>query len=316
MKIAKKIGKISLIVLLSLIGLLVLVWGGLNLAKFGIYAEYYSIKTDVCDNPGLNDGFVCQGITYVEEEEKILVSGYMTNDSASRIYVTDKQDNSYYVTIKKTNGNDFTGHAGGIAYCGDTVYVANGNAVHILSLADILTAKDGGSVTIASKVTVNNAASFIYADETYLYVGEFHDGGKYNIQGHEFNGNHAIVERFAIATFPSSGEGTPDRIYSIPNKVQGFCVTPDGKMIMSTSYGLTDSHYYVYGEADAYESGETFNGTSVYYLGDCKRDVKGPAMAEGLDYMDGKVITLTESASNKYIFGKLFFANQIVGLQF
>jgi len=39
-------------------------------------------------------------------------------------------------------------------------------------------------------------------------------------------------------------------------------------------------------------------------------------MAEGLDYYDGKVITLTESASNKYIFGKLFFAFKIVGLDF
>ena len=28
----------------------------------------------------------------------------------------------------------------------------------------------------------------------------------------------------------------------------------------------------------------------------------------------GKIITLTESASNKYIFGKFFFANDIVSL--
>ena len=39
-------------------------------------------------------------------------------------------------------------------------------------------------------------------------------------------------------------------------------------------------------------------------------------MAEGLDYLDGEVITLTESASNKYIFGKFFFANKIVSLKF
>lgn len=37
-------------------------------------------------------------------------------------------------------------------------------------------------------------------------------------------------------------------------------------------------------------------------------------MAEGLDFTNGKVITLTESASDKYIFGKFFFANQIVAL--
>lgn len=36
MKVLKKIGKISLIVLLSVVGLFVLVWGGFNLAKFAI----------------------------------------------------------------------------------------------------------------------------------------------------------------------------------------------------------------------------------------------------------------------------------------
>ena len=41
----------------------------------------------------------------------------------------------------------------------------------------------------------------------------------------------------------------------------------------------------------------------------------GPAMSEGLDFYEGRVITLTESASNKYIFGKFFFANKIVGLE-
>ena len=33
------------------------------------------------------------------------------------------------------------------------------------------------------------------------------------------------------------------------------------------------------------------------------------------DFYDGKIITLTESASQKYIFGKLFGATKIVGLK-
>jgi hypothetical protein len=37
-------------------------------------------------------------------------------------------------------------------------------------------------------------------------------------------------------------------------------------------------------------------------------------MAEGLDLYNGKVITMSESASNKYIFGKFFFANKIITL--
>ena len=312
MQIAKKIGKIALIVLLSIIGFVVLVWGGLNLAKFAIYSEFYSIKTDVCENPGLSDGFVCQGITYVEEEEKILVSGYMADKSASRIYVTDSNNDSYYVTLKKSNGKDFKGHAGGIAYYGDKVYVADGDAIHILSLSALLSAQNGDAVTVTEKIPVHNQASFIYADETYVYVGEFHDGGAY-VTDHPYdtpNGtNYAIVERFTHDNLTA-----PNKVYSIPNKVQGFCMTPEGKMVLATSYGLADSHYYVYDESEATDSGLTFEGAPVYFLGECERDVRGPAMAEGLDYMDGKIVTLTESASNKYIFGKFFFAFKIFAL--
>ena len=86
--------------------------------------------------------------------------------------------------------------------------------------------------------------------------------------------------------------------------------------MLYTSYGLSDSVYYVYSESDAVDSGETLDGAPVYYLDKCLSEMKGPAMAEGLDYYDGKVITLTESASDKYIFGKFFFANKIVALDF
>ena len=37
-------------------------------------------------------------------------------------------------------------------------------------------------------------------------------------------------------------------------------------------------------------------------------------MAEGLDHYNGRILTLTESASDKYIYGKLFFATDIVEL--
>ena len=313
MSTAKKIGKVVLIVLLSIIGFVVLVWGGTNLAKFAIYSEYYSVKTDVCDIPGTNDGFVCQGITYVEEEEKILVTGYMSPKSASRIYVTDTNSQSYYVSLKNSNGKDYTGHAGGIAYHGDKIYISNGSAIHVVNLQDVLNAQNGDAVTIQYKINVHTAASFIYADENYVYVGEFHDGGEYETS-HVFGENHAVIERFSISSLPTSAStATPDKVYSIRNNIQGVCFA-NGKIVLSASWGITDSHYYVYDEADAYDSGEDFYGADVYFLGECKRDLKGPAMAEGLDYMDGKVITLTESASNKYIFGKFFFAFKITAL--
>ncbi len=311
-KFWKGFGKVALIVLIAIVGLLVVVLGGLNLAKFAIYKEYYSIKTDVCGNPGLTDGFVCQGIASADEKGVILVSGYMADDSASRIYVTTTDSESYYVQLKKGD-KDFTGHAGGVATTGDTVYVASGNKIWTLSLTEILAAKNGDYVDVGEGIEVNNEASFVYTDEQYLYVGEFHDGGKYNIVGHE--NQTAEGTHYAICTKYSLDDlSTPVKVYSIRNKVQGICFTPDGKVVMSTSYGLADSVYYVYEESEATDSGKTMDGAPLFYLDSLKKEMKGPAMSEDLDYYDGGVITMTESASNKYVFGKFFFAYKIFKL--
>ena len=312
MKVLRKCGKILLIFLLCVIGLLVLAWGGLNVGKFIIYSDYYAKETSLCGNPGLGDGFVCQGIAVSETDGKYFVSGYMKDDSASRIYVTDEENNSYYVTLQKANGEAFTGHAGGIAYTNGTLYIANGKKIYTLSADAVLNAQNGDSVSIDEGTKVNNSASFVYTDESYLYVGEFHDGGKY-VTEHPYEtaeGTHyAIVSRYSINDLSK-----PDKIYSIRDKVQGICFTPDGKVVMSTSYGLTDTVYYVYNESEATDSGKTLDGAKVYYLEKCVQEFKGPAMGEDLDYSDGKIVTLTESASDKYIFGKFFFANKIVGL--
>ena len=311
-KTLKLIGKIVLIVLCALLAAVLLFWGGLNVAKYIIYDEYYDIEENVCQNPGLSDGFVCQGIAASEKQGVILVSGYMKDDSPSRIYVTNEKNESYYVSLAK-EGKGFTGHAGGIATTGDTVYLANGGRIYSFALADLLACKKGDTLEIGEGTAVNTAASFVYTDEEYLYVGEFHDGGAYVIEGHESDtaeGKHyAYCTKYALSDLE-----TPLKVYSLRNKVQGICFTPGGKVVLSTSYGLADSVYYVYDEAKATPSGKTVDGAPLYYLDSLEKEVKGPAMGEDLDWYKGKILTLTESASDKYIFGKFFFADKIVAL--
>lgn len=294
------------------VALVILLWAGLNIAKYALYSDYYSMKSNVCANPGLNDGFVCQGIGVDEANGRILVSGYMKDRSASRIYITDYDGDSHYVSLS-ANGEAFNGHVGGVAVCGDRVYLANGGKIYLLSAAELLSLQNGDVMNVGEGIPVNNAASFIFADDAFVYVGEFHDGGAY-VTDHPYktpDGMHyAIVSRYAHDDLTA-----PDKIYSIRNKVQGMCLTSDGRIVLSTSYGLTDSVYYVYNETEAMDTGATLDGAPVYCLTECIQEFKGPAMAEGLDFSDGKVITLFESASDKYIFGKFFFANKIVALE-
>ena len=321
LRIFKKIGVVSLCLILSLILLII---GGGNIVKFVIYSEYYSIKTDICKNPGLSDGFVCQGICVYEEGAKILVSGYMADNSPSRIYVTDTENNSYYVSVTYGSGKDFTGHSGGIAISDDNAYIASGNKIYAIPLSSILDAKNGDSVSISKIIPVNNEASFIYADKDYIYVGEYHDG-KSIFTDHPYetpDGTYyAIVSRYSTQEIKKYHKNnyptvTPNKIYSIRNNAQGICFTPDGMVVISTSYGIDDTVYYVYNESDATDSGDTMDGAHVYYLYGYIQEIKAPAMGEDVDYYNGRIITLTESASNKYMFGKFFFADKIVAIDF
>jgi len=312
MKISKLIGKIFAGIILSLLAILVLVIGGLNIAKFVIYRDYYAAETTLCKNPGLNDGFVCQGIAAADAEDLILVSGYMKDDQPSRIYVTSLDNESRYVSLN-CSGEAFTGHAGGIAVSGDTVYVASGSKIYSFPLSDVLEAENGDSVNIGSGVKVNNKASFLYSDDEYLYVGSFIDKNTEKDEAHIFEtaeGTHSAI----CSVYPTGDLSAPVKIYSIRDKVQGICFTPDGTVVLSTSYGLASSGYYFYDLDEAVDSGKKLDGAPVYYLEQTVRELSGPAMAEGLDWYRGKMITLTESASDKYIYGKLFFADDIVSL--
>ncbi len=312
MKLLKKAGKICMIVLIVLLALFLLVVGGLNIAKFVLYRDYYAAASAVCKNPGLSDGFVCQGIAAADEADVILVSGYMKDDRPSRIYVTTTDSESYYVTLH-CDGEPFTGHAGGIAVSGDNAYLASGSKIYTFPLADVLNAENGGSVNIGPGVKVNNKASFLYSDDESLYVGSFTRTENDRTPEHIFEtaeGTHYAI----CSVYPVGDLSAPVRIYSIRDLVQGICFTPDGKIVLSTSYGLRDSVYYIYDRDSAVDSGRTLDGAPVYDLVQPEKEMKGPAMAEGLDWFRGKVITLTESASDKYIYGKLFFATDIVGL--
>ncbi len=309
-KFFKVFFKTILIILASLMCLIFVVWSGLNLTKYAIYDYYYSIKSDMCLNPGLNDGFIPQGIAAVEENEIYLTSGYMNDKSNSRIYITNEQNESRYVQLTK-NGKKFTGHVGGIASSYDKVYLSNESKIYVISLEDVLN-KDSDMVDVGEGVSVNNSASFVFTDDTSLYVGEFHDGGQY-ITNHPYQTeeglHYAIVTRYLLNDLE-----TPQEVFSVRDRVQGFAITDNNKIVLSTSYGLASTVYYIYDLNESSLSNETLDGAPVKFLDHFESSFNGPAMGEDLDFSNGKILTLTESACNKYFFGKFFFATHIVAL--
>lgn len=309
-KVIKKVTRVFLWCVVLLLVFFLAILGGLNLEKYNIYSEYYAYRDAVCETPGIKDGFVHQGICVDDASGKIVLSGYMADHTASRLYVTDTDDRAYYVSIHKDN-EAYTGHFGGVAIAGDTVYIASDDALHLLSREELLNAKSGDVLNVQQTIPTNNQASYVYADDKYLYIGEFHDGNQY-VTEHPYETPdglyHAIISRYTLDDLTK-----PDRVYSVRDKVQGILFA-NGKIVLSTSYGLADSVYYIYDEAACIASEHTLDGAPVYYVNNLKKEFTGPAMAEGLDLYNGKVITMTESASNKYIFGKFFAADKIITL--
>lgn len=286
---------------------IIIILGIMNGVKFIIYKDYYAIEKTVCVNPGLNDGAIPQGIAVASDKDLLFTSAYMEN-GASRIYITNSKSESKYVELYKSEAEAFTGHVGGIAYSNGKLYLADGGYIYIINESSL----DNNKVILDERIKVNNSASFVSITGDYLYVGEFNNGKQYKTEHRievENDTYYAICSVYSLADLSK-----PIKIYSIRDKVQGFCITDKGTIVLSTSYGMADSMYYIYNKEDIKEIAETYEGVPLIKLDSYSSVIKGPAMSEDLEYANGRVYCLTESASNKYIFGKLFFGNKIYSL--
>ena len=303
MKILKLISKIFAKVICAILILFLMVFTLGNTLKYPFYLEYYKIEDTVCRNPGLNDNFVPQGLAVTNDV--ILTSGYMSDDNISRIYIINNGNVNYKEVY--VNGKASRHHLGGIAISGDNVYLCAGTKLYSTTIDVLLS--DDEVVYFTDGYSLLNTPSYTFADDNYLYVGEYNDGSKYvsdNMIEDETGTYYAICTKYALTDLT-----TPLQVYALPNHVQGFCVTNEGKIVLSISHGFTSSEYQVYTEGLATS---TYKDIPLVVLSSYDYVIKGPAMSEDLSYYEGKVYTLTEAACNKYFLGKIFFANKINSL--
>ncbi len=336
---AKKIIKAVLISLGSLIALILIALFAKHLITPLIYPDFFPNTEKEYEVPGLFEGVVPQGYTYVESEKAYLMCGYMTdNESPSRIYVTTEDGkSSKYVSLVTKDGKAYTGHTGGIASDGSRVWLANDgsqadndNGVWVLSLKDILDAKDGGELVLDTFFVPECRSAFCLVDGEYLWVGEFRDSEKYlTKETHTFEvgdgeTNYALICKYKLDPSTETGidGNTPEAILSVRDLVQGFIRTDDGSFVLSCSYGLANSHMYKYDDVTkgAADTSLEVNGEKVpvWYLSDedMQSDVEMPPMSEELVYKDGRVYVLFESACNKYIFGNFMRGRHIYSYKF
>ncbi|MFA7032405.1 MAG: hypothetical protein WC201_02450 [Bacilli bacterium] len=301
----------------SLVAFLLFAWASLSVSKYFIYDDFYRVRQEVGHIPGLNSGTTPQGLAYSTTEDVYLVSSY--SDEGSYLYATGPGVDKTIALPLYQNGEAFTGHVGGVATSGPNVYLADGGHIYFLSLGDEVLRNVNGRIDIGTGYEVNNSASFVFANDDYLYVGEFHDAKHHYVCNHSYENNNAIVAQYALSDFDDYDYDGNDLItplmnISIRDQVQGFAIKDDGTIVLSTSYGIASSRFFIYDSSCLVDTGESLYGASLYTLSLSTSSLEAPPMMEDLDIKDNRIIVFTESACNKYVFGKLFFADKILSL--
>lgn len=297
--------------------LLILLITAISLFYFAqSHPQFESISATEFAIPGLNTKFVPQGFAYDSNSSNYLVSGYMSDKSASRIYFFNEENSTEakYITIT-VNNEKHNGHMGGIAVYNSYIYIASDGYVYRLKKNDVTSAESGKEVAVVDYFKTENGADSLTVYSNKLYVGEFYKAKKYETStGHHIEvkkgeTNKALTFVYDLDTSSKYGVKSTTPVYgiSMPNQVQGFEFTSDKKLILSTSYSIANSHILVY-ESPLNDNNRIYHTISeelsipVYTLSSSNliKDLEIPSMSEELLIKDNKLYIMFESACKKW----------------
>ena len=286
------------------------------------YNKFYSNSIKLFKIPGISEGYVAQGIEYLDDQKIYIMSSYNKNHNKASCLHVIANDGKTKKEVKLLNqdGSNYIKHCGGVEAYGNFVYVAGKSQFDVFRLDELLNANKGGAIKSIGAIDVHNNASFIYLDKdtNIIYSGEFEkekSGYKTDSTHHLKTPcgdyNKALIIGYRVDESKEFGiDPVPVEAISIPSLAQGMCFT-EKYAVMSTSWGISTSKFFYYDLSKMNVIGNiNISGTEFnvpYYAFDSSNLVKvqkAPPMSEELEYVDGRLVYLTESASNKYIFGK------------
>ncbi|MBQ7339596.1 MAG: hypothetical protein IJW43_01940 [Clostridia bacterium] len=322
--IKRKFLKRLVVILLSIIlGLGVILGGAIAYFRLPVSA-YYKASEKAFIIPDIKNGYVPQGIHFDEDKEFFILSGYWNDHSPSPIYLLDKKG----ITLKKVfltiSGEKYDGHGGGVAVANGYLYLAGGEngCIYVFSYEDLLSVESGNSIESVGKIDLYQSkndylgVSFITVKGDRLITGEFYREGNYpTLESHKITTksgdyNQAIALEYKLnVESPFGVEQKPIKAYSMPNQVQGLAIN-DGKIYLSTSWGVSFSRLYEYDEENLEYQGEIniLGKTLPLYSMDSSslvKEYKLPPMSEEIVFINDKLYVSCESASSKYLFGRL-----------
>lgn len=278
------------------------------------YPDFEKIARKEFAVSGLNEKLSPQGICVLPENEAgyaFATSGYITDGSPSRVYLTGGTKADKYITVTR-NGKPLTSHFGGVTCTENYLMIASGKQMVRVSLAEALAAENGGSVAVKDEFSTDIGNAYCYYDgvKKELYVGEFYRPGNYETaESHHItaNGetNYAFIYVYQADENAVGGvvSQTPVRALSVRGLVQGVAVSEE-KIFLSTSYGLPDSTLYAYSVPNEASGTAEVNGAKIplYRLDKTNllSELNAPCMSEEICIKGNRLYILFESECVKY----------------
>lgn len=316
--------RIALVALGALVAIVIIAVLALNIYVRAAFSSFFEAAEPQFEIPGLASGFVPQDLDHVEADDSWLFSGYMADHSPSPIYRRTAAGETQTLYVTTPEGAPYDGHGSAITTNEQFAYLACEDGYLVIPLDTLIFAADGDHLQATEMVPLDFSPAFMNIEDGQLYAGNFYYPGDY-----ETPANHHIItpdgtENPAVMyAFPEEPETpgrfstVPDEVFSIPGMVQGTCLSAEGDIVLSTSFGIAPSHLLAYSVDLAAPDGTftTNDGNEVpLFCLDSRNqvgDLEGPPMQEGIESHDGRIFTSDESASNKYIFGKLCGAGKV-----
>lgn len=311
----------------ALVAVVIIAVVAVNIFVHTAYSQFYENSEAAFSIPGLAQGFIPQDLDHINTNDAWLFSGYMGDGSASPIYKMMPDGSTQRLLVKLPDGSIYDGHGSGITSDAEHLFLTQESGLLVFDLAEVATASDGATVQALDERKLEFSPAFVNIEDDVMYLGNFYREGNYETPDHHRiptpsgETNPAVMYGYlANDNAPYGYEEHAAMVYSIPERIQGMCELPSGNLVLSQSYGLATSHLLVFDPTNALADGAfTADGREVplYTLDTSNRvaQLPAPPMTEGIEYENGRIYIAEESASNKYIFGKLYGAGLVYALK-
>ena len=290
------------------------------------FRAFYSTADKAFWVPGLNGDFVPQGIDACAGG--YLISGYRADSGTSRVYWVAPDGATNGMRVRLEDGGVLACHAGGIA-AGDTfTYLVGGGQCYVLS-TEALMDPERTEAEVLGSFSTGNRASFCCLTDGMLVVGEYACGERYTTaETHRMttpagDRNTALAWVFPLdETEPFGVREVPEAAVSLPERIQGLCLSNDGRAVLSASSAFGASQLYLYDVKTVTEGrqGICFWDNShpvpLFYVDSAAgTDILPlPPKAEEPMFHNGKLYILFESASYRFRYGKLVGGNYVYSM--